>query len=136
MEADRARVVDRLTKEGRPGRSLPHTARHKRTRTQQILKPVFSFMTHTRLRVDRATTPGRGIYHDGRSLARGFWEGNILWRSWYQDQPRGLSFDHEDVAGQWRSSIDLSFLLNNGLLRGSCGRMRRTYRKARLMANF
>jgi len=69
MEADRARVVDRLTKEGRPGRSLPHTARHKRTRKQQILKPVLSFMTHTRLRVDRATTPGRGIYHDGRSLA-------------------------------------------------------------------
>jgi len=81
MEADRARVVDRLTKEGRPGRSLPHTARHKRTRKQQILKPVLSFMTHPRLRVDRATTPGRGIYHDGRSLARGFWEGNILWRS-------------------------------------------------------
>ena len=42
---------------------------------------LFSFMTLPRLRVNRATTPGRGIYHDGRTLARGFQDGNLLWRS-------------------------------------------------------
>jgi len=29
----------------------------------------------------RVSTPGRGTYHDGRTLARGFQDGNLLWRS-------------------------------------------------------
>lgn len=44
-------------------------------------KGLLSFMTQPRLRVNRATTPGRGIDHDGRTLARGFQDGNLLWRS-------------------------------------------------------
>lgn len=31
--------------------------------------------------IDRVLTPGRGTYHDGGTLARGFQDGNLLWRS-------------------------------------------------------
>ena len=31
-------------------------------------------------RTNQVATPGRGIYHDGRTLARGFQDGNLLWR--------------------------------------------------------
>ena len=44
-------------------------------------KGLLSFMTQPRLRVNRATTPGRGIDHDGRTLSRGFQDGNLVWRS-------------------------------------------------------
>lgn len=72
-------MVDRPTKEGRPGRSLPHTARHKARENSKSQRNSLSYMTQPRLRGNRATTPGRGIYRDGRSLARGVREGQTCW---------------------------------------------------------
>lgn len=75
----RARVADRArvrtgVQGNRPGRNLPHTARHSVATAQ--CKHWLCATAQPRLgQTRRVLTPGRGIYRDRASLARGLREG-------------------------------------------------------------
>lgn len=68
--------------EGQPDRPKPAShGRHRCTRMPQASIETALVYDATAPSCIRATTPGRGINHDGRTLACGFQDGNILWRS-------------------------------------------------------
>jgi len=61
----------------------PHTARHRYALAQWITIG-FALWRYRALDNIWVLTPGRGIDHDGRTLARGFRDGNLLWRGCLQ----------------------------------------------------
>jgi hypothetical protein len=71
MEVDRTGVTTG-NQGNRPGRSLPRTAHHRQAIAgTEMLTSRYGATAPS----SRVVTPGRGIYHDRRSLARGLGKG-------------------------------------------------------------
>jgi hypothetical protein len=83
----------------------------------------------------RVLTPGRGIDHDGRTLARWFQDGNLLWRSWlrgglvnlvaggvnqFMEPQFELDEDHANYAAGLQSGMRISLVCTG------CGDMAKT----------